>query len=223
MHIVFHEHYRDVQLLVDVSQDRRHLLGLFRVHPRHWLVQQQHIGGRRQSSPQLHPLLRPVGQQPHRQMRRCAQAEQFHKLSASLAMDRFLPPCPPEPNGTRCETRAHKTVAAQHEIVGDIQVVKKREILECAGNASASDCHRSQPCERLPIQRDAPDGRHIYAADAVEQRRLARSVRPDDSHQLAGPHREADIFQDRDAAHAEAHILYAKFGGHAASAPASPR
>ena len=138
-------------------------------------------------------------------------------------MDDFLAPRPPEPNGSRGEACAHKTVAAQHEVVGDIQVLKKRQILESASNASPSDCHRSQPCERLPAQCDAPCGRRIYPADAVEQRRLARSVRPDDSHQLTRPHREADIFQDGDAAHAEAHIFYAKLGRHAASAPASPR
>ena len=44
MHIVFHQNNRDVQLLVYISQDFRHLLGLFGVHPRHRLIQQQHIG-----------------------------------------------------------------------------------------------------------------------------------------------------------------------------------
>src|SRR5207249_11762932 len=67
----------------------------------------------------------------------------------------------------------------------------------------------------LTEEPDPPPLRPIEARDEIEQRRLPRSVRPDETDQLVGGDRERDVVDGHDAAEALAQLAECQQGGRA--------
>ena len=65
-HVVLDHDHRHVQLVPDVEDVPRHVLGLLDVHAGDRLVEQQQLGLHRERAAQLDALLHPVRQQPDR-------------------------------------------------------------------------------------------------------------------------------------------------------------
>ena len=76
---------------------------------------------------------------------------------------------------------------------GDLR--QQVEALEDETDPPVADLREAVPAEALDLlaeQPVAPRGRRVETADQVEQRRLARTGRADDRHELARRHREVD-------------------------------
>src|SRR6266702_3878406 len=72
--------------------------------------------------------------------------------------------------------------------------------LEAAREAQADALVRGMPADVLPFETDAAFLVPERPGDAVDERALAGTVRPDQADALARPHREVDALQRREAA-----------------------
>ena len=100
------------------------------------------------------------------------------------------------PNFVQAGERAH------HHVVDDGEARERPELLECARDAQAAHVVGRETRETRSIQVDRAGVGAIEAADDLEERRLAGSVRADDPDQLAGLHVERDVAVRGDAAEA---------------------
>src|SRR5439155_2229754 len=88
------------------------------------------------------------------------------------------------------------------------QIVEHRHAGEGLGNLEAArEAHadapvRGMPADVLSLEADAPFLVLERPGDAIDERALARAVRPDETDALAGPHDEVDALQRREAAEA---------------------
>src|SRR5438093_13419142 len=88
------------------------------------------------------------------------------------------------------------------------QIVEHRHAGEGLGNLEAArEAHadapvRGMPADVLSLEADAPFLVLERPGDAIDERALARAVRPDETDALAGPHDEVDALQRSEAAEA---------------------
>ncbi len=171
------------------------------IEPDGGLVHQQHGGLVQQRARQFH--LAPV-----------AAGELAHWCAGPLCQAEVVQ----QPGDARRGNAARQPVQAGMEMqVGqDRQVQVNCRLLE----------HDAEPCQRThrvvlhlhPHDRDPPRVGHEQAAEDLEQRGLARAVRPQQRDELAAPHVERDAVQRMLAAKAFAHGLAAQrqrgSGGH---------
>jgi hypothetical protein len=93
----------------------------------------------------------------------------------------------------------HQVVPAQHQVRQHGELVEHRKVLERAG-----DAHGGHPVGRDPQNGPAPEADLaglgvVDPGDAVEQRRFAGTVGPDDGEQGPFGHSERDIVQRHQA------------------------
>ena len=86
------------------------------------------------------------------------------------------------------------------------QVVKQVADLEAAAQTAAMDLERAQPRHVFPVDLDRARADRKSSADQIEQRRLARPVRPDDGVALALLDGQIDAADDLRASEALAHL-----------------
>ena len=98
-------------------------------------------------------------------------------------------------------------MAADQDVLHHVRVVEQLDVLERPRDAEPGDPVRRQLGDVLPVEHQPPGGGRIDAADQVEDRRLARAVRPDDGKHLPRPHLEAHALHRADAAEIDADIL----------------
>src|SRR5689334_19903340 len=94
-------------------------------------------------------------------------------------------------------------MAADHDVAPDGHAAEQGEVLE-----GAADAERRHAMPRLlqklgTVEGDAAGFRLIEAAQAIEQRRLAGTVRTDQAANLPATHLERHIVQRHDAAEAD--------------------
>ena len=97
-------------------------------------------------------------------------------------------------------------VAADQQVLQNGRVLEQLDVLERARNAELGHFVRRQRGQLAPFELDLAGGRRVDAADQVEHRRLARSVRPDQREHLAALHIEADAIDRENAAEANAQV-----------------
>ena len=89
---------------------------------------------------------------------------------------------------------------AHHDVVDHAHPRERPELLERARDAQPAHAVRGEAGEPLAVQAHLARVGMIEAADDLEQRGLARPVRPDDAHQLARRDLEGDLAVGDDAA-----------------------
>jgi hypothetical protein len=94
-----------------------------------------------------------------------------------------------------------------HDVLQRGHAEEDLQVLEGARQAHRRQAVRRRLRHVLPGQRDAAVGRAVEAGDDVEQRRLARAVRPDDRQDLARAGGEADAVERAQPAEGDADAL----------------
>src|SRR4029077_10101527 len=79
----------------------------------------------------------------------------------------------------------HPHVAAQHYVVEHRHAAEERDVLERTRDAECRDLRWSGAGYVVTLKDDRARVRPIEPADHVEERGLARTIRPNDRHQLA--------------------------------------
>ena len=100
-------------------------------------------------------------------------------------------------------------VGADHHVLEQRHRREQRQVLERPGDAQLGDAvGRDRRAGRWPRNEHRPVGRLVDAADDVEHRRLAGTVRPDQAADLALVDREGQAVERHDATEADRDLLY---------------
>jgi hypothetical protein len=99
---------------------------------------------------------------------------------------------------------------ADHDVLRDRHALEGAQLLEGAGDAPAADAVGRKPGEPRPVELDFALVGRVEPADALEQRRLAGAVGPDDADELARRHVERDAPVGGDAAEALGEAAHAE-------------
>src|SRR5262249_12585284 len=89
-----------------------------------------------------------------------------------------------------------------HDVVEDGHAPEEGNVLEGSGEAERGDVGRPETGPVTPLEKDASLVGMVEAAEHVEERRLPRSIRPDDGQDLAWPNVEAHPGERVDGAEA---------------------
>ncbi len=97
-------------------------------------------------------------------------------------------------------------MAANPYIVEDRHAAEQGEVLECAADTDIDDSVRRDFENAAAFDQDIAADRRVETTEAVEQRRLAGAVRPDQTEQLAWLEIERHAVERHDAAEVDRHI-----------------
>jgi hypothetical protein len=117
--------------------------------------------------------------------------------------------------------RVAEAVAAEHEVLVDRHLGEEAAGLGDEADPAPHDLVGPAAVEGLAAQPDAARERADVAEDRLQQRRLSRSVRPDDADDPPGRHGERDALQDLQPAVAGADVVDLEDHARAAPLPSS--
>src|SRR6185369_11302967 len=197
-HVVLDQGDGGAELAVDVEDEAAHVFLLLDVHPRHRLVEQQELRLRGQRPGQLHALLQAVGQTPGRRLADGLDRQEVDDALHERAVLELLAPGRPPPHGVEQEAAAHLENAPRHDVVEHAHAAEQGDVLERAGDPERGDVGRPQVRAVAAVEPDVSLVGMVEAADAVEQRGLARAVGPDDGGDLTARDREADTVEGQE-------------------------
>ena len=187
-HVVLDHHDGDAPR--QIQHQLRRPLRLVRPHAGGRLVEQHEFWLRGERHADLEPLFLAVRERTRRLLRLLGQPEQVQDLGRAS----------PRPLGRR-------------SALGDADIVADGEAVEDAGRLEFP--RDAEPRKRLDAaaghvvagKEHAPGGRAHRAGQHVEERALARAVRPDDAGDALAAERQADAGHRHDAAEAGAEVL----------------
>src|SRR5436190_11285169 len=209
-HVVLDQDDRRAELVVDVEDEAAHVLLLLDVHPRHRLVEEQHLRLHRQRAAEVDALLQAVRHLADRRLAVGLDLEEVDDVLDHLTMRRLLAlggvPAERKTKGLLEEVGLHLQVAPAHDVVEDAHALEQRQVLERARDAQLRDLVRVHLAEGPAAQVDRAFLRLVDAVDAVEHRALACAVRADDGADLVLADVERDVGERLDAAEAEVDV-----------------
>ena len=200
-HVVLDQHDRDAEV-PDAPDQRDQLERLGRVHPRRGLVEQEERRPRRQGARDLQPPLVPVGQ-VHRELGLVLADPE--EVQQGLGPGHAAPSPRGRPGGCAAWRRTPGGRAAwvpTRTLSSDRHPPEEPDVLVRPGHAERGHLVRRKPLDRPPGEADGARRHREDARDEVEQRGLARAVRPDHGDQLAAGHREGHVVHRAEAAEA---------------------
>ena len=152
------------------------------------LVQEQKPRRRGQRAGHLEPLAFEQGERARERIGALQQTQPLKNLAAGL--------------GHRGFRRAAAMDRTDQEILEHGELLERLRDLMGAADAGAAASLRRHAGEVAAVEADVARGRRQAACDQVEQRGLARAVRPDDADRFARRDREIEILGDDDRAEA---------------------
>ena len=192
VHLVLDEDHRHVELLADLGDVARHVLGLLEVHAGDRLVEEQELRVHGQGAAQLDALLDAVGQQPDRVVPVRPQVEQVHDLRAPAAVLDLLSPRPTPPQRTGDGPGLHEVVTAEHEVVDHRRGWRRGRGSGTSGPTPASAVAAGRMVDQVvAIEQRVAGLRPVHAVQAVEDAGLAGAVGADHAEQLAAVDRRS--------------------------------
>ncbi len=187
-HVVFDQHHGGAEVAVHVSDEARHVLFLFCVHPGHGFVEQQQAWSGDQCTAQLHTFLQAVGQVAHQHIAVCLQLKELKNALAPLAKGRGLAARAWQAEGLLDKAAAHVPRQAGEKVVEHAHFFEQRVVLEGAANASARGAQGVDAVEMLLFEDDLAGVKAIHAIEHIEQRTFTGAVRADQRANLAALH-----------------------------------
>ena len=174
---------------------RPHRHALLRGEAGHRLVEQQQLRVAGQCAREIDRLALAVRQGLDRLFGDVGETQRLQQRFDQLGLERPLGAEHPAQALRRRQFAAH--VRAELDDVHHRQVVERGDVLERAHDAAPNQCVRCQPDQLFALPDDAAGAGPIGAGDAIDERRLARAVRPDQADDLARRDAEAHRI-DRD-------------------------
>ena len=177
------------------------------VEARGRLVEQQQLRLDREGPGEADQLLHPERQARDGRVAMSPELDEIEDLLDHAAMLDLLVANATAEDRLADEVRAETSVPADQQVLDDRQVREQLAVLEGARDPEPRDVVRFDADDIVPLKTDAPRGRTVEAADAVEHARLARTVRPDQREELATLHEQRNVVEDDEAAEAERDVL----------------
>src|SRR3990170_363249 len=211
-HVVLHEQDGDPPV-ADLGDPLAHVDRFPHVQSGHGLIEQEELRLAGERPAQLDDALLPVGQARRFRLRAVGDAEKFQDLEAPVPDSPLLAPREGEVQHAGEEPRPAVDMPADHDVLQDRHLGEEPDMLERARHPESSDLEGLQALDRRPVEQDPAAVGRQDPGDQVEERRLARAVRPDQrldrpardvegtpSHGLEAAEALADI-QDRKEGH----------------------
>jgi hypothetical protein len=152
------------------------------------LVEDQNLGFARERPSEFDTFLRPERQTRHSHRGNVLQSQVCNDYIDAFRKCPFLAPRPWHPERITDDAAFRPGVGAYSNIVGNAEIGKQRHVLKRTANAQAGHVMRLSLQYARALDENIAAGVLIEPADAVEQRRLAGAIRPDQSENLASPH-----------------------------------
>src|SRR5512135_326305 len=187
-HVMFDQDAGDLPfpVLVDVQDKARHILDLFKVQPRHWLVQQKHARLKCQRARQLDSFLQAVRQHPDRLVANVRYFEQVYNLAFDkLAAGDLFPRRASDINAAVQQTGAQMEMPPEPDIIQDGHAAKEFDFLKRAGDSEPGSPVRTERRNVLTFKEDFAPLWKVQPVDTVEQHGLAGAVGTDDGKDFA--------------------------------------
>jgi hypothetical protein len=196
---VLHEQHGEVERVAQFDDRLAERLGLAVAEAARRLVEHQQLGVREQRSGELDPLERAVGQSGDRPVRVLAEVEPLEQVEGLPAQRALAPVQAGQTQDPGHEAGSAALVRAEQHVLADRHRGEQAEVLERARDTQLGDPMRLAREHVLAVEPDRAGLRRVQPADAVEERRLARAVRPDEPADLTAFDIERRLVQRCDA------------------------
>ena len=198
---------RHVEVVADKTDRVHQLRRLVRVHARSRLIEQQQLRIGRHGARDLQLALLAVRQVGREQVALPVEVKDLEQLDRLLG-DLFLALAESADVQTRLgEGIANAVAETETDIVKHAHLAEQADILKRAGNAELVDLNRRLAVEADPVERDGARGGLVNAGQHVEDRRLAGTVRSDQTVQLPLFNGEIEAVDRLESAEPDGQIL----------------
>ena len=184
--MVLHQEHRHPQFGVDVAQQFRHRVHLLVADAAGGFVEEQQPRSRDQGPRQLDPLLDAEGKRRHRPLGVGGKPDEVDYLQGSLARRGLGRHRGGQRDGSLHPSAPRLHVVADEHVVEHGHGPEQGDVLERAREAVPDDVVRPDRLHGVSVDEYRAVARAVYAGDDVEERRLARAVRPDERDDLPG-------------------------------------
>src|SRR5215471_12774042 len=210
VHVVLDHEQGEAELLVDPPDQVGQVAQLVVVEAARRLVQQEQPGPRDQRPRQLDRLQRAERQARDRPVGDPVEADDLQglvraRVRVPLGPGGAGPAHAGEQEAQRVDADL-RVVAAEH-VLDDGHPGAQLHVLERARETAADDLMAGILQQVVPVEQDAPRVRRVHPRDAVEHRRLASAVGPDQAQDRAVVDVERHGVQRDDAAEPDADVL----------------
>src|SRR5215469_6150009 len=200
-----HQH-RDLALVEYPPNESTEFTDLLVIDPACRLVKQQQLRPAGKRPRQLDPLARAERQPGGRSQRHIFEIEHMKQRPDHITQRCLLPPHPGQAQRVADKVAAAMGVSAEADIVEHRLRTEQRKILKGAGDTDFGDAMRRTLEQRAAFEQNVAAVGRVKAADAVEQRRLARAVRANQTQDLAFLDLERDAVERDDPAEPQADV-----------------
>ena len=197
------DQHRELELGGERLQQLGELVDLTVAEAGSGLVQAQQPGRLTQRAGQLDALELAVGEAGDGTVGDGGEAHAFQRLVRVGGHRRLFALDEREMQRRRDETGAVPVMRAEHHVLAHGERRDEREVLERAGDAEPGDLVRLALEHLHAVEPDRAGGRFSEAAQAVEQRRLARAVGADQAAHLAVVDRQLHVVERLDSPKAD--------------------
>ena len=171
----------------------RELGSLLRIHARGGLVEEQELRLGRQRPRDLETALVTVGEIPREVLVAALEGAESQELARVIRCFPLLAPdarCAKDrANDATVETSVH----AHEHVLERGHLLEEPDVLEGAADAELRDRVWRLAGHIRPVEDDFPPGRLVDTGEHVEERRLSRSIRPDQADDGADRDREVHV------------------------------
>ena len=205
---MLHHQQRYAELAADVEDEPRHVLGLFEVHPRDRLVEQQQFGHHRQSPAQFDAFLDAVGQQRHRMLAPALDLEEVDDVLDFAAVLELFAFGSAHPQRSGQKRAAHADVAACQQVVEHCHLWEKLDVLEGSRHSQLRHPVGADSHDRVAAPQDVARLGAVDLRDRIEDGGLPGAVGADDGVELPGPDLERHRIDGCDPAEAQRDLVH---------------
>src|SRR5512143_3289190 len=177
-HVVLHEQHGDAHV-ADPRDQPSHIVRFPHVQPGRGFIEQEELRLAGERPADLDDALLAVGEADRLRSGMGADPEQFHDLVALLTDPPLLLPRERQVQHPGKESRPAVDVAADHDVLEDRHLREEPDMLERPHHASGRDLAGGHAVDLRPPENDLAGIRGEESGDQVEDRRLPRTVRPD--------------------------------------------
>ena len=197
---MINEEHRDSETRADLREECCKLGRLRSVEAGRRLVEEEELRTQAQRAPQLDPSLQTDGKRPGHRFGVVGELEEVEDRARVLSRPALFVARARHPQCVADHASRSESIERHHEVLEHGHRVEQLEVLERARDAEVRALVRPQRPDVLALVRNRPAIRLQHAAHTVEQRRLAGSVRTDETEDLTVLERERNAVERLHAA-----------------------